>query len=215
MMPPPSLADWTCEDLLQEILEINQAAVAEGSREDKVLEVYDVGETNRTEDRLDCAGLARTTQGSDDKRLDFHRERNRDGGQFLGYRLVPVDTSTPTARNTPVIVRHGYSHAVGGASPQYPVRWSWRPVRQEQVFSRGCHRETFRPAWYRSSQARVAGRASSLARDGLVVTNEHVVDNARTVRVWLTNGRYYEGDVLERDKTSDLALVKIGGQSAV
>ena len=99
--PPLSLTGWTCEGLLQEILEINQAAAAEDSREDKVLKVYDVEETNQSEDRLDCTGLARTTLGNDNKRLDFHRERNRDGDQLLGYRLGPVDTPTPTATNTP------------------------------------------------------------------------------------------------------------------
>ena len=55
----PSLAGWTCEELLSDILEINEKAVAEDSREDKVLNVYDVEETKRSEDRLDCAGLAR------------------------------------------------------------------------------------------------------------------------------------------------------------
>ena len=61
----------------------------------------------------------------------------------------------------------------------------------------------------------VAGGSSGsgfiVGTNGLVVTNEHLVDNARTVRVWLTNGRSYEADVLEQDATSDLALVKIGG----
>ena len=47
--------------------------------------------------------------------------------------------------------------------------------------------------------------------DGLVVTSEHVVDGESSVGVWLTNGRRYDGDVLERDATSDLALVKIEG----
>ena len=100
--PTPSLAGWTCEELLLEILEINEKAVAEDPREDKVVKIYNVEETNRSEDRLDCTGLARTTQGSDNKRLDFHRERNRDGNQVLGYQLAPVDTPTSTARNTPV-----------------------------------------------------------------------------------------------------------------
>ena len=56
-----------------------------------------------------------------------------------------------------------------------------------------------------------SGSGFIVSEDGLVVTNEHVVDNARTVRIWLTNGRSYEGDVLERDTTSDLALIKISG----
>ena len=183
--------------------------MAEDSREDKVLEVYDVGETKRTEDRLDCTGLARTTQGSDDKRLDFHRERNRDGGQFLGYRLVPVDTPMPTARNTPV------SSDTDTPTP------SEEPVLDIQFVGVGDLSDKSKSSLadvIENIQASVvqiiAGGSSGsgfiIGKDGLVVTNEHVVDNARTVRVWLTNGRYYEGDVLERDKTSDLALVKIG-----
>ena len=47
--------------------------------------------------------------------------------------------------------------------------------------------------------------------DGLVVTSEHVVGGENSVGVWLTDGHRYDGTVLERDATSDLALVKIEG----
>ena len=47
--------------------------------------------------------------------------------------------------------------------------------------------------------------------DGLVITNEHVVGGEGTVSVWLTTGRRYQADVLERDEASDLALVRIDG----
>ena len=47
---------------------------------------------------------------------------------------------------------------------------------------------------------------------GLVVTNEHVVDGLRSVNVWLTSGRRYDGDVLERDAPADLALVQIDSE---
>ncbi len=56
-----------------------------------------------------------------------------------------------------------------------------------------------------------SGSGFILTADGLVVTNEHVVAGADTVGVWLTNGRRYDGDVLERDATADLALVRIDG----
>ena len=54
-----------------------------------------------------------------------------------------------------------------------------------------------------------SGSGFILTADGLVVTNEHVVAGAGTVGVWLTSGRRYDGDVLERDAASDLALVRI------
>ena len=47
--------------------------------------------------------------------------------------------------------------------------------------------------------------------DGLVITNEHVVSGERTVGVWLTTGRRYQANVLDRDVASDLALLQING----
>ena len=44
---------------------------------------------------------------------------------------------------------------------------------------------------------------------GLVVTNDHVVGDIRRVSIRLVDGGRYEGDVLARDSTSDLALVQI------
>ena len=44
---------------------------------------------------------------------------------------------------------------------------------------------------------------------GLIVTNEHVVGNARSVTVWHIDGRRYDADVLERDASADLALLQI------
>ena len=54
-----------------------------------------------------------------------------------------------------------------------------------------------------------SGSGFVISADGLVVTNEHVVGNARRVGIWLTNGRRYDADVLERNASSDLALVQI------
>ena len=45
--------------------------------------------------------------------------------------------------------------------------------------------------------------------DGLVVTNEHVVEDFDTVTVVMSDGREYDGDVLGVDKIADLAIVKL------
>ena len=57
-----------------------------------------------------------------------------------------------------------------------------------------------------------SGSGFVVTSDGLVVTNEHVVGSSSRVRVWLTGGRSYEADVLDRDATSDLALLQITGE---
>ena len=54
-----------------------------------------------------------------------------------------------------------------------------------------------------------SGSGFIIDANGLIITNEHVVAGARSVGVRLTNGRFYEADVLERDATADLALVQI------
>ena len=48
-----------------------------------------------------------------------------------------------------------------------------------------------------------SGSASGfiITADGLVITNEHVVSGESSVGVWLTTGRRYDADVLERDAT--------------
>ena len=206
--PTPSSVVWTCEELLMEILAVNEEAVADGSHHDKILSVYSVKESNQSEDRLDCTGLARTTQGNDNKRLDFHRARDRDGNQVLGYQLAPVDTPTSTARNTPVSSDTdsltpseepvSNIHLVGAADLSDESRSSLADVI-----------ESIRDSVVQIITGGSSGSGFIIREDGLVVTNEHVVENTRTVRVWLTTGRSYEGRVLERDKTSDLALVKI------
>ncbi|MBN9243217.1 MAG: trypsin-like peptidase domain-containing protein [Mesorhizobium sp.] len=73
------------------------------------------------------------------------------------------------------------------------------------------------PAVCRIEQAadgkRVAGQGSGfvIAPDGLVVTNHHVVGDARTVRVAMPDGTAGEGRVLGRDPDTDIALVRADG----
>ena len=55
------------------------------------------------------------------------------------------------------------------------------------------------------------GSGFIIHKDGLVVTNAHVVEGAASVSVRLTSGRTFQGDVLERDTTADLALVQVDG----
>ena len=117
----------------------------------------------------------------------------------------------PTARETLV--------ATGGritpVPPDKPVR-QYPGVVGGADLSDGEHRSSLADV-IESIQARVVHRSSQVgAADtgfivgtyGLVVTNEHVVVNMRTVRIWSDlHGRSYEGHVLERDSTSDLAFV--------
>ncbi|MFK4823357.1 DegQ family serine endoprotease [Paenochrobactrum sp. BZR 588] len=47
---------------------------------------------------------------------------------------------------------------------------------------------------------------------GIVITNNHVIEDADEIKVAMSDGREYESRILLRDKTSDLAVLKIEGK---
>jgi serine protease Do len=55
------------------------------------------------------------------------------------------------------------------------------------------------------------GSGFIMSRDGYILTNNHVVDDADQIKVKLSNGKEYEGKVVGRDPKTDLALVRIEG----
>ncbi len=57
------------------------------------------------------------------------------------------------------------------------------------------------------------GRGSGfiVSADGKILTNNHVIDNADKIEVTLSNDQTYEAQVLGKDPTFDLAVIKIEG----
>ena len=63
---------------------------------------------------------------------------------------------------------------------------------------------------YGSGQARQAsGSGVIIRKDGYIVTNNHVVDNADKVEVTLNNNKTYDALVIGTDAATDVALLKI------
>ncbi len=59
------------------------------------------------------------------------------------------------------------------------------------------------------SQPRGSGSGIIVNRDGIIVTNAHVVGQARTVEVGLADGRTLRGTVMGTDPTIDVAVVRL------
>lgn len=55
------------------------------------------------------------------------------------------------------------------------------------------------------------GSGFIIDREGYIVTNNHVVENADKIRVKLSNGKEFDAKVVGRDPKTDLALIKIKG----
>jgi serine protease Do len=65
----------------------------------------------------------------------------------------------------------------------------------------------------RGFEQRGVGSGFVMNRDGYILTNNHVVEDADQIKVKLTNGKEYDGKIIGRDPKTDLALVKIEGVS--
>jgi len=68
------------------------------------------------------------------------------------------------------------------------------------------------PAVVGIQRAGGSGSGVIIRPDGVVLTNAHVVGNARQVRVSLADGTEYSGTVLGRDPSIDVAVVRIPGR---
>ena len=58
-----------------------------------------------------------------------------------------------------------------------------------------------------------AGSGVIIEKSGIIVTNYHVIEGARTVTVRLTDGSEYAASLIGYDSPSDLAVIKINAQS--
>jgi serine protease Do len=97
--------------------------------------------------------------------------------------------------------RSGPTPAIAQGAPQTRL--------QEEPVARVAR--TITPAVVSVAQAGGSGSGVIVRREGLVLTNAHVVGRATTVRIGLADGRTLQGTVLGRDPTVDIAVVRVDG----
>jgi serine protease Do len=97
---------------------------------------------------------------------------------------------------------------VAAAERVAPAVVSVNVVRRERVVPRTLWEEMLLPP---GAQRETAGIGSGfvISREGLVVTNEHVVRAASQVVLTLPDGREFEAEVVGADEVNDLALLRI------
>lgn len=59
--------------------------------------------------------------------------------------------------------------------------------------------------------AQGAGSGFFISADGYIVTNNHVVANAKSIKVKMTDGRTLDATLVGRDESTDLAVIKVEG----
>jgi S1-C subfamily serine protease len=114
----------------------------------------------------------------------------------------------PTADSLAPLVRKTAPAVVNIATLQ-PSPAEQNPLLQDPFFRRyfGIPDAAFQPTVSAGSGVIVDG-----AR-GFVITNFHVVENARQVEVVLKDGRHYPADPVALDPNVDLAVLRIGAKS--
>jgi len=65
----------------------------------------------------------------------------------------------------------------------------------------------------RDFEQRGVGSGFVMNREGYILTNNHVIEDADQIKVKLANGKEYNGKIVGRDPKTDLALLKIEGAS--
>ncbi|MGW0736714.1 S1C family serine protease [Streptomyces sp. NPDC002851] len=66
-----------------------------------------------------------------------------------------------------------------------------------------------------TSSGRSTGSGVIITGDGEIITNNHVVSGADTVKVRTNSGKVYTADVVGTDSSKDLALIKLRGASGL
>ena len=56
---------------------------------------------------------------------------------------------------------------------------------------------------------RSLGSGFIIDKDGFIVTNNHVIENADKIKVKLKDGKEYNAEIIGRDASTDLALIKV------
>jgi serine protease Do len=65
----------------------------------------------------------------------------------------------------------------------------------------------------REFKQRSLGSGCIIGREGYIITNNHVIEKAQTIKVKLIDGKEYDATVVGRDPKTDLALIKIDAKN--
>jgi serine protease DegS len=114
-----------------------------------------------------------------------------------------------SARPEAAPARVTYADAVQRAAPAVVNVYTDRIVTERLAPSLGELFGGFLPR-YRQRIERTLGSGVIVDESGHIVTNDHVIANAQSIRVQLADGRISEAQVVGTDPDTDLAVLKIG-----
>lgn len=153
---------------------------------------------------------------------DFAGQKNKSDELLIPQSSAPLDTAK-IQKTTNVLYnsrQNAITIAVAKASPAV-VGINVTQVKrivQKSPFSiddpvwRSIFPELFRDRIY-EQKIKSLGSGFIISKDGYLVTNEHVVENATEIIISMTNGEHYKAEIIGTDRLTDIALLKVEGEN--
>jgi serine protease Do len=122
--------------------------------------------------------------------------------------MVPQNFSALADTVSPAVVHIRVEKTIKGGGPafhQFNKNPFGRPEQFKDFFGRNFGQQR-QPEFKQPGQ----GSGFIIDKSGYIVTNNHVVEGADTIKVILRDDTEYDADIVGRDPVTDIALIKIG-----
>jgi serine protease DegS len=128
---------------------------------------------------------------------------------LLGKAAAPVQ-SAPTVYSRPPVIMQSFADAVARAAPAVVNIYTARVVTERTQTA--PLNQLFGDFWpsYRQRVERSLGSGVIVNGTGTIVTNQHVIAGADSIRVQLADGRIAEATIVGQDPDTDIAILHLG-----
>ena len=121
--------------------------------------------------------------------------------------MVPESFSTLAEMVSPAVVNVRTEKNVQGAGRALR-QFHQNPFGNDDRFN-DFFEKFFGEQMPKEHKERSLGSGFIIDRDGFIVTNNHVIENADKIKVKLKDGKEYNAEIIGRDPSTDLALIKV------
>ena len=128
------------------------------------------------------------------------------------FTLVMLALAAPPALAQPRLPAEGFADLAERLTPavvNIATRQRVEGVAELPRFPRGSPLERFNDGLSEGAQITSLGSGFIISADGVVVTNNHVIEAADAIEVILQNGQRFEAIVVGRDPATDIAVLRM------
>ena len=129
-----------------------------------------------------------------------------------GQSAVPESFSTLAETVSPAVVNISTVKTIKGGGPVFR-HFHQNPWGNQDPF-KDFFDKFFGNEQQREFKQRSLGSGFIIDKDGYIVTNNHVIDDADEIKVKLNSGKGYDAKIIGRDPSTDIALIKIKADSS-